>query len=182
MRNPVRPDEWPLFQNINPCRMLELGNKKNSQLGITYKSWFESLGFEHVSVDWNGLDGALKIDLRKPLELGLFDLVTNIGTTEHVSEQAAVWENIHNALSVGGVLVSITPKGDGKNWPKHGFYYPKKAFFEQFADLNGYKIEMLYHGKNAPTACTYAKLTKQKNTDFTMPEAWTIYDNTNIYR
>lgn len=177
MQNPVRPDEWPLFEDLEPSRMLELGNKKNSQSGITYKAWFESLGFEHVSVDWNGLDGALKKDLQKPIKLGLFDVVSNVGTTEHVEDQEAVWRNIHESLEVGGYLISITPKGDGKNWPHHGFWYPKHSFFKDFAESNGYEVVSLYDGKEQPTAVTYCKLKKVKDKPFSMPSMETIYKN-----
>ena len=78
--------------------MLELGNKRNTPRHI-YKAFFEARGFRHVSVDINGSDGALRKDLTEPLGLGTFDMVSNIGTTEHVSEgdyagQVACWRNI----------------------------------------------------------------------------------------
>ena len=99
-------------QLLNPlvgASMLELGNKVKGDL--VYKKLFESLGFRHVSVDMNGKDGALPKDLRQPLKLGTFDMVTNFGTTEHVAPgdrdgQTACWRNICQAMHMGSVLVS----------------------------------------------------------------------------
>jgi hypothetical protein len=67
---PVRPDEWNYYVPLVGDSMLELGDKINpawSGEHKTYKSHFESLGFRHVSIDWNGNNGAIARDLRKPL-------------------------------------------------------------------------------------------------------------------
>ena len=53
------------------------------------KPLFEHLGFEHVSVDLNGKQGALALDARKDLTLNItnrFDIVVNNGFSEHVGE------------------------------------------------------------------------------------------------
>ena len=75
--NPLceHPMEEELYQPLVGKTMLELGNK--IQQGYSFKKYFTRLGFEHTSVDWNGKDGALKKDLRLPLKLGTFDMVTN---------------------------------------------------------------------------------------------------------
>lgn len=120
--------------------MLELGNKNGTGgKGDSYKQAFERAGIRHVSVDWNGEDGAVPLDLRKPLDLGVFDMVTNVGTSEHVDEQEPVWRNMVEACS--HVLVCITPApGD---WPGHGLFYPEPEFYRQLAALNGFEIEKL---------------------------------------
>jgi hypothetical protein len=123
--------------------MLELGDKQDA--GRVYKQWFESLGFRHVSVDINGLHGALPLDLREPLNLGTFDMVTNIGTSEHVSEdwagQVACWRNLVDALHVGSVLLCDTPAPGG--WRNHGRWYPHPEFYRELARLNGLVVERL---------------------------------------
>lgn len=172
MQNPVPEDEqviiWPLVGKT----MLELGNKKNKE-GV-YKDYFESIGIEHTSIDWNGEDGALKLDLRKPIALGPFDMVTNIGTTEHVSNQEAVWRNIHNLTKVGGVIASLTPmEGD---WWWHGEYYPRAEFFEQFAQ-NGYEIKYLDIGREYPNRNICCRLLKIDHCDFVMPDADSMFYN-----
>lgn len=172
MLNPIPEDErviiWPLVGK----RMLELGNKKNPK-GV-YKDYFTSIGIDHTSIDWNGQDGALKMDLRKPIDLEPFDMVTNIGTTEHVSKQEAVWRNIHNLTRIGGVIASLTPlEGD---WWWHGEYYPRMEFFEQFAG-NGYDIEYLDIGREYPNRNICARLKKVEHCEFAMPAPDTMFHN-----
>lgn len=173
INNPVPADEQVIIWPLVGKRMLELGNKKNAE-GV-YKVYFESIGIDHTSIDWNGEDGALKIDLRKPI-VGLepFDMITNIGTTEHVSDQEAVWRNIHNLLKIGGVIASLTPlEGD---WWWHGEYYPRMEFFEQFAE-NGYRIDYLDIGREYPNRNLCARLTKLEHKPFMMPAPDTIFFN-----
>jgi len=170
--NPVPEDEqviiWPLVGKT----MLELGNKKNAN-GV-YKTYFESVGIDHTSIDWNGEDGALKLDLRVPIDLQPFDMITNIGTTEHVSDQKAVWENIHNLTKIGGVIASLTPlEGD---WWWHGEWYPRAEFFEQFAK-NGYEIQYMDIGREYPNRNLCVRLKKVTHNDFIMPDADTFFYN-----
>ena len=139
--NNFPPRCWRLLQPLDGVKtMLELGNKVTCH--FEWKAAFEAMGIRHTSVDWNGKNRALVLDLRKPLGLGQFDAVTNFGTTEHVSEQEPVWRNIHEALKVGGLLVSETPMPG--YWPGHGDFYPTFEFYREFADKNGYQVERLY--------------------------------------
>ena len=71
-----RPAEWELYSPLVGDTMLELGNKKNRE--HTYKGFFVSRGYAHTSIDTNGLDGAVVMDLCKPLNLGTFGMVTNM--------------------------------------------------------------------------------------------------------
>ena len=178
IKNPIPNDEWEYIDPLGDTKsMLELGNKKNAN-GI-YKHYFESIGIQHTSVDWNGEDGALKLDLREPQyqRLGQFDMITNIGTTEHVSYQQGVWENIHNCCKVGGVIVSITPYHDGRSWWWHGDWYPTEMFFERFAELNGYDIEKMGIGREIPNQNLCVRLQKNRSARFKMPEPETIVKN-----
>lgn len=173
-----RPDEWELYEPLVGTRMLELGGKINAP--YTYKAFFQSLGFEHISIDWNGEHGALKRDLRKPLwgyELHQFDMLSNMGTTEHVDNQAGVWENIHRLVRPGGVYVGQTPYHDGLSWWWHGDHYPTEGFFESFAALNGWAIERLYRGKPRPHENLYCRMVKGEETPFVMPELSLIKRN-----
>lgn len=168
-----RHDEWELYSPLVGSSMLELGNKKNRE--FTYKAYFESLGFRHVSVDWNGEDGALRMDLRKPLDLGTFDMVSNIGTTEHVDRQEPVWRNLLEAMHVGSVLVSTTPKKG--NWQWHGEWYPTKEFYEQLAKLNCLEIERLYSCGTQPREMWFCRAKRVKDSPFVMPDQSLIYRN-----
>lgn len=173
MNSPVPEYVNHFFYPLVGNRMLELGNKKTGN--VSYKSYFESIGIDHTSIDWNGLDGALKLDLRKRIEMEPFDMVTNLGTTEHVSEQYPVWENIHRLCKVGGVIVSMCPlPGD---WWWHGNWYPTKDFYEEFAKLNHYRIDHLAIGREHPTRNIDVRMTKLKDGDFIMPPEDTLFYN-----
>ena len=173
IKNPVPVDEQSVIWPLVGQRMLELGCKENGE-GV-YKWYFESIGIEHVSIDWNGFYGSLPLDLRTPIDLPPFDMVTNIGTTEHVSDQESCWRNIHNLTKVGGVIASVTPhEGD---WWWHGEHYPRIEFFEQFAALNGYRIDHLAIGLEFPYRNTYARMAKVESCEFTMPSLGTIFIN-----
>jgi hypothetical protein len=174
--------EWELYDPLVGSTMLECGNKKKSagDVTFTYKDVFKSLGFSHTSVDTNGMDGALPKDLRKPLGLGTFDMVSNIGTTEHVSEndwsgQVACWQNIMEAMHVGSVLVSITPKPGC--WPNHGTWYPHEAFFYELGGLNGLELERVYDSDQRKHGCAphlrlvFARLRRVADVPFEMPKS-----------
>jgi len=165
---PYHSWEREIFSPLVGNSMLELGNKRKGDM--VYKSVFESLGFRHVSVDLNGLDGALPLDLRKPLNLGTFDMVTNIGTSEHVSEsdydgQVECWRNIVEAIHIDSVFVSITPLEGAQRWLRHGRWYPQEAFFEELAELNGMVAERIYVDSNL----VYARLKRNDDCEFQMP-------------
>lgn len=137
MKFPGPLHEAELLVDLTPARMLELGSK---QFGA-YKRYFEEQGWRHTSVDLNGEGGALPLDLQRPFNLGHFDVVTNFGTTEHVESQEPVWRNIHDALEVGGYLLSTVPyPGD---WVGHGRWYPPDGWYADFCELNGYEMELL---------------------------------------
>lgn len=137
--------------------MLELGNQEIRDKAIPEKigkEYFENRGVEHTSIDLNGLDGALKLDLTKPEQFmrwhGYFDIVTNAGTSEHVEPKPAQYECfliMHNCLRVGGVIIHLVP--DAKELKEKGcrkghctnFY--SHEFFIMLANSNGYKVVSL---------------------------------------
>ena len=102
-------------------------------------------------------------------------MVTNIGTTEHVSEQTQVWENVHNAVKIGGVLVSTTPAAG--HWWWHGEWYPHPAFYHQFAERNGYMLDICEMMKEHPIKMVFARMTKTADVPFMMPDAETMFYN-----
>ena len=172
-----RADEWLYYQPLIGDSMLEFGNKKWNDR--TYKAFFESKGFRHVSLDWNGRDGALNRDIRDPQwpEFGQFDMVCNIGTSEHVSDQRGFWENVHMLTKVGGVYVGLCPYHDGKSWWWHGDWYPYEGFYESFAELNGWHIERMGTGRKEPFRNLYVRMTKLLDIPFTMPRMALIKRN-----
>jgi len=172
-----RQDEWNYYHPLVGDSMLEFGGKINGDL--TYKAYFQSLGFRHVSLDWNGEHGALKRDLRKPQwpEFGQFDMTCNSGTSEHVSDQRGFWENAHHLTKVGGVYVGQCPYHDGKSWWWHGEWYPTEGFYESFAELNGWKIERMGLDRPEPNRNLYVRMVKGEDCPFTMPDLSLIKRN-----
>jgi len=177
MVGPVRGFEWELWKRwLKPgASILELGNKKNS-VGV-YKPFLESLGYRHVSVDINGLDGAIPLDLREPVRpelaaLGLpieYDVLTNSGVIEHViPNQAAAWRNAFELVKVGGVQIHVTPAAG--HWIAHGLYHPTEEFFRQMVALNG--MSLLFMDEYRWTkgkVLTRAVLRKEHDSAFNYP-------------
>jgi len=133
-------------KDYRQIKILELGNQhlhKDFEIEHeTSKQYFDFVGSFHVSIDLNGKDGAIPINLNNLIEdndfIGSFDIVTNFGTTEHVTNQYMCWTNIHNLCRKGGLFINVVPKN--RDWPGHGYYHYKKSFFSSIADMNDYTI------------------------------------------
>ena len=114
-------------------RMLELGNQRIrgsvDSPCKTGKEFFTEAGCEHVSIDMNGKDGALKQDLSKSLRhfslKNSFDIITNSGTSGYVVNQKACFENIDLCCKEGGLMIHIVPE-IGSNWA--GKQYDEEFF------------------------------------------------------
>lgn len=173
LRSPIPEAEKRILDPLEGCRsMLEAGNKKNKD--GTYKAYFEALGIEHVSIDLNGNDGALALDLRQPLNLGRrFDFVTNFGTSEHVDDQEPCWRNLIE--HTGHIFVSGTPlPGD---WSWHGRWYPRPDFYKELATRNGFSVERLLVEGLTPRRIIHARMSRQSEAHFSMPPMSMIYEN-----
>lgn len=120
--------------------MCELGNQHiRHRRNQRAKPYFEARGVRHVSIDINGQDGALPLDLNEELpDLGQFDLVTNYGTSEHIKDQYQVFRNVHNLTRIGGMMVHAVPCYDF--WPFHGLYGYRDGFFKHLALANEYGV------------------------------------------
>lgn len=102
-------------------------------------SYYKSLGMEYSCIDLSGENGALKIDLEKPQDFsGIYDLVTDFGTSEHIRNTYNVHKTIHDLTKPGGIIIRENPKTG--NWPGHGFNYYTQEFYEKLAVACGYEI------------------------------------------
>jgi hypothetical protein len=148
-------------------RMLELGNQElytsmntwsafAKAYGFTptnmiMKPFFEHMGIKYTSVDYNGKDGALNYDLREDISNKFptkFDLITNMGFSEHVGEtnrseellrcQYSVFKNIHDVADVGAIMHHCVPLKD--YWPGHGVCDYTLDFFTNLAKACGYTV------------------------------------------
>jgi SAM-dependent methyltransferase len=113
------------------------------------EDFYRALGFrDYLAIDVNTKYGSVVMDLNRDLadELDFrrtFDLVTNLGTGEHVFDQRRVLENIHNLTAPGGVMVHIMPF---VNWLNHGFYNFHPVLYTDLAAANGYRLLELWLG------------------------------------
>ena len=118
------------YQGLKWC---EFGNQR-SFLGKSGKELLEDRGVEHTSMDLNGLDGALRIDLGKPVPadfLNRYNVITNYGTIEHINNQYDAFKNAHDMCRAGGIMIHSFPLVG--NWPKHCRYYYDLEFVHKLA-------------------------------------------------
>lgn len=125
-------------------KVCELGNQKIKFRSprIPAKKYYKKLGVqEHVSIDLNGKNGALQIDLDFPVPgnlLNRFNMVTNYGTLEHVNNQYQAFKNMHDVCKKEGIMIhSFPPTG---HWEGHGRYFYSEKFAEQLAHFCSYEI------------------------------------------
>jgi hypothetical protein len=169
-----RRDFLTLYQPLIGNSMLEFGDKVEGD--HVYKDTFKALGYIHTSIDYNGNNGALALDLREPIALGQFDMVTNIGTSEHVKDrQEMVWRNMVSAVKLWGVLLSATPAPH--NWSWHGHWYPTKEFYEELARLNGMEIERRIVSGSTPMEMLLVRMVKVREVPFVMPDESLLFFN-----
>ena len=124
----------------------QLGKKKWRGFA---KQYFQSLGFRHTSMDMNGYNGAVKIDLSRlvdPKWHNRFDVVTNFGTSEHVwarsfSGQYECFRNMHVCAKATGLIIHAVPLQG--TYSGHCTYYYSFKFFKTMAADNAYKIVAL---------------------------------------
>lgn len=153
--------------------VLDIGSQNDYSRGINpppfVSEWYNHQGIKNYScIDLAGDNGAIKLDLAKPVYLGKrFDLVVDGGTSEHIvlaknyktesfnnghihsvypeGEIKSIeegfyncWLNKHSHLKVGGIMVNENPKTG--NWPNHGYSYYTKEFYQQLELISGYVI------------------------------------------
>jgi hypothetical protein len=151
-----------LGKNIKIC---ELGDQRMKwHPDAIAKTFLINNGaIEHISIDVNGRNGSLPLDLSKDLTITKpewkkhFDLVTNYGTAEHV--QNGIYEcfkNIHNFCRVGGIMVNDGPPLGCCPW--HSPYHYRTHFFPELAKKCGYKT-LLFDARIVPgrRGCKEAK-------------------------
>lgn len=168
-------------KNRTGLLMFELGNQelchpiRSDLVGRTGKSHYTSEGYTHISVDMNGQDGALPLDLRdrKQFEqwFGGVDVLTNSGTTEHVephSYQYDTFSIIHSLVKTGGLIFHIVPDvyylDNHSCWKGHCTNYYSKEFFDMLGRENNYLTLDVTYVNDLPwtlIAVAYKKLTDQ---------------------
>lgn len=147
-------------KDLSDARICELGNQRVRDCRSPKKSkeHFELLHVQHVSIDLNGQDGSLRINLAQsisdPTLISSFHIVTNYGTSEHVSTppkrtapqtgvveaQYNCFRNMHFLLKKDGLFIHcVPPKGEQK-WIGHAPVSYTENFFNCLAKQCCYEI------------------------------------------
>lgn len=168
-------------------RLLELGNqaiRRNARKSYNIdtgksKVYFLELGCNHHSIDWNGLDGAIPLDLTLPIPIPkfmkYFDIVTDFGDMEHVRGfkdwmegvgHWNAWKNIHDMGKPGCLYVHTVPMVG--SFSGHGSFHYTLEFFENLCKANGYQVLILRPVQCNPLTnnreyafCSYIKVLDQ---------------------
>lgn len=129
------------FGDYNGLSWCELGNQLLLWDRTTAKAFYQARQVRHTSVDLNGRNGAIALDLQKPLPkklVGVFDVVTDYGTMEHINDQYTVLRNVDSMCRVGGLMIHVLPLVG--NWPKHCRYRYQPDFPARLAALCRYEL------------------------------------------
>jgi hypothetical protein len=98
-------------------------------------------GFKYRSVDlFQGYNTMLfDLNIHQPSQelIGQFDLVTNLGTTEHVINQYQAMRSIHEFTRTGGLIYHDLPMS---GYYMHGYYSYNPLFFQHMAIANDYEV------------------------------------------
>jgi len=155
------------YQGIKWC---ELGNQITHNNKIAKDEYLKK-GVQHISIDINGKDGSLPINLDSPIPFvfaNQFDVITNYGTIEHVNNQYQVFKNVHEMCKTNGIMIHLFPaKG---HWPGHCRYYYTEELVNNLAESCHYKIidfRILASGTHiAPYNLIATVLLKEENSSF----------------
>jgi len=132
----------------NGIKMCELGGQNiytpDGNYGKIAKHYFESFGVQHRSFDILVHNEAEYIDLRKKITydlIGVFDVVTDFGTSEHCEgNYYQVCKNIHDLCATNGKGLIIRENPKTGNWFGHGYNYLDEQFYIDLAYHNNYEI------------------------------------------
>ena len=105
---------------------------------------FEAINWTYASIDLDHDHGATRFDLNvDAAPTGqVYDLVTNLGTSEHVFNQLNCFVVAHDFTRRGGVMLHAVPC---LGYPEHGFFNYHPNLFRALAAANQYEILGLYY-------------------------------------
>jgi len=110
---------------------------------LSAKDLYFKMGFKvYNSIDADGTNEALVFDLNQKIKEKYnfdkqYDFVTNFGTSEHVFNQQAFFENVHNLTKKNGLMFHILPFEGQIN---HCYFNYHPNFFYYLAMFNNYEI------------------------------------------
>jgi hypothetical protein len=108
------------------------------------RALYDAIGWQYACIDIDADEGVERFDLNRDAVPGgrQHDLVTNLGTTEHVLNQANCFPVMHDFTRPGGVMVHGVPC---LGYLEHGFFNYHPNFFHALAAANAYEILGVYY-------------------------------------
>jgi hypothetical protein len=138
-------DVWEPADLAAYAQVVAAGAAYDPRYGGTNGAWLGDIlsraGFEYVAYDiFEGYRTTI-FDLNNgavpAAQRGSFDLVLNCGTTEHVFNQYNVFNVMHDAVRVGGLMYHTVPM---TGYLRHGYFTYTPMLFCDLARANGYEI------------------------------------------
>lgn len=135
--------------------VIEFGNQRYTAQDVfkadSTKAFYNAHGYKYLALDVNEDKDAQIFDFNESLEFnkahynfehssGFADLITNIGTSEHVFDQAKIFQHAHDLCAKNGIMFHQLPFTP---WINHGFFNYNPIFFQDLAAANDYKIEWI---------------------------------------
>jgi SAM-dependent methyltransferase len=115
-------------------------NKLNQNARIRMRDIWLSLGVQNIdSADGDGFE-CKALDFNKGIKKYFrkkYDLVLNLGTTEHVFNIAKAFEDTHNLCKKNGIILFAMPT---KGYLNHGYYTINPKLLHDIAVFNCYEI------------------------------------------
>ena len=156
----IKPSAIKWIKEKNP-QFSELEKNKQIRMPESHtEAWvagdfFKALGCLYSSIDLNGKENSLQVDLREDIThyptlkgtqelselINVADVIIDCGTSEHVDNQYHNFKNQFNILKEGGLVLNILPKKG--HWEFHCKYKYTVNFFEKLSKLCNYKMIFL---------------------------------------
>src|SRR5262249_19794625 len=132
-------------KRASQCGPLEISRISNQGL---MGELMTACGFAYCALDILPADWTIVFDLNlhEPGRdlTGRFDLVTNLGTTEHVIDQYRSMKTVHALAKPGGIIYHDVPLA---GYHHHGYFSYNPLFFQQLAAVNEYTILLQSYSK-----------------------------------
>jgi hypothetical protein len=182
---PELGDLCRLFQCEKPQFLRPVGKENFANLAPSPAPFWRTLGFDRQAIDVRG--DAIRIDLNHetvPSSLrNKFDLLLNLGTSEHVANQGNAFQIMHDLVHAGSIMYHEVPAG---GLIDHGFVAYQPKFFHRLCRENNYELLFLkliawgisdlpvqYHrsrSQNSVTDCSLnVAIRKRHNSPFSYP-------------
>lgn len=149
---PGIPDLYRLFGRDPVALGPPVGTSNFTRSAPSSAVFWLSLGLDCVAIDIVAGPGVVTLDLNRAAVgddlRGKFDLVVNVGTTEHIANQDNAFRIIHDLVRPGGVMLHQLP---AQGMMGHGLINYSPKFFWHLCRENGYEVLSLVVAAGEPS-------------------------------